>query len=192
MTYPNTKDTFRRVTADPKSLLKIGDQNNMSDTVEGIQDSLGLNPEGSFATVLLRLNDIDTQLANLPSINQYEYERTTEDSIFSGSNRDYELNLSQADAAEKISFVYSASIKNSDTGNSSLQFIFRFKKSTTVYTAIATFTEAIINDGVNRFYSFQMNGNPPVDDIDYLQVRLANTGATIEVKNTTIIGVGVE
>ncbi len=68
MTYPASKDTFRRVTVSPVSLLKVGDQNNMADTLEGVQDALGINPQGGFANVVARLNDIDTIIQIATSI----------------------------------------------------------------------------------------------------------------------------
>jgi hypothetical protein len=68
MTYPNSIDTFREVTAytggpvvdDNK--LKAGDQNNMADTLEGVQNALGTNPEGAKTDVKTRLNDVDTAI----------------------------------------------------------------------------------------------------------------------------------
>lgn len=54
MVYPDSKETFRVV--DTNDILRKGDQNNMGGCVERIEDTLGLNPEGSYADVVTRLN----------------------------------------------------------------------------------------------------------------------------------------
>ena len=54
--YPSTIDIFRRVigyiTGNPvdANKLKAGDQNNMADTLEAVQNTLGLNPQGGYAS----------------------------------------------------------------------------------------------------------------------------------------------
>jgi hypothetical protein len=74
--YPDEIVELRRVTGYPGGevldahKVKAGDQNNMADVVEAIEDTLGLNPEGAFTDVAARLTDIEGDTALIP--NKYD------------------------------------------------------------------------------------------------------------------------
>lgn len=71
MAYPDEKVTFRRVVGENLAegiagdTIKSDDHNNKAEVIENIEDTLGLNPEGSEATVRARLDAIETALGAL-------------------------------------------------------------------------------------------------------------------------------
>lgn len=58
MAYPDTIEYFRTVTTD-EDTVEAQDHNDPSRCLEKVEETLGTNPEGSFADVKTRLDDVD-------------------------------------------------------------------------------------------------------------------------------------
>ena len=67
MSYPNDKETFRRVVGEdlsqgiPGDVIKAEDHNAPVDLLERLQDILGLNPQGSYESVASRLSALSSR-----------------------------------------------------------------------------------------------------------------------------------
>lgn len=72
--YPGALDNFptTRVDETPMATTHAADHDNANDAINKIEAELGVNPSGALATVVARLNAVDTSISNLeaaPSLN---------------------------------------------------------------------------------------------------------------------------
>ncbi len=65
--YPGALDALatNKLNTTPLTTDHVAHHNDMADAINKIEAELGVNPSAAFATVLLRLNDVDTRILQL-------------------------------------------------------------------------------------------------------------------------------
>lgn len=189
MTYPNTIDTFRRVTADPKCKLLISDQNNMADTVEGIENELGMLPKGSHVDVKTRLDYIEPLAEDSGNKVDKSGDTMSGDLIIDADEEVNNLKVKSIEDRDSDSenFVIAGSggvvLKSRDTNTTniyfntaSLGYFARFSKDVIEIRALSDGNKKVINWnstlGFYTEYKFSVKNSQPTD----LQGSLDVTG----------------
>ena len=81
--YPGGLDSFDTIAADKKTSDAVGGRthrqmhNDLGDAIEAVQAELGVNPSGSAATVVARLDAAEGRIGNLLTANQASLETDT-------------------------------------------------------------------------------------------------------------------